>query len=58
MSNATKNMDKVRLQTAAFLLITLPSFGLFFAVASGAATAIWLLLALIAAAMILAAVVS
>jgi hypothetical protein len=56
MSNSTKN--KIRLQAVAFLLVALPSFGLYVAVNSGATIAIWLLLALIAAAMILAAIVS
>lgn len=58
MNNATKNTKKLRLQAAAFLLIAVPSFGLYLAVVSGATIATWLLLALIAAAMILAAAVS
>jgi hypothetical protein len=58
MSNPTKSTQKLRLQAAAFLLVVLPSFGLYLAVASGATLAIWLLFTLIAAAMILAAAVS
>jgi len=54
----TKDLRKLRLQTLAFVLIVLPSFGLYFAVTSGAALATWLLVALIAVAMALAATVS
>jgi hypothetical protein len=61
MTNTPKTSSaetKLRLQATAFLLIVLPSFGLYMAVTSGLALAIWLLFALIAAAMILAAFAS
>lgn len=54
-NNSTNNMSKLQLQTVAFLLIVLPSFGLYFTVSSGITPATWLLMTLIAAAMILAA---
>lgn len=54
----TKDLRKLQLQALAFALIVLPSFGLYLTVTSGAAPATWLLVALIAAAMTLAATVS
>ena len=49
---------KLRLQATAFLLIVLSSLGLYLTVASGLALVTWLLIALIAGAMILAACAS
>lgn len=57
-ANPSRDLRKHRLQALAFLLILLASFGLYIATTSGALPAIWLLFALIAAAMTLAAIVS
>ena len=58
MSNPNRSTRKLRLQAAAFLLIILPSFGLYIAVTSGVTPMIWLQMVFIAAAMILAAAIS
>jgi hypothetical protein len=58
-TNETSSAEiKLRLQATAFLLIVLPSFGLYLAVTSSLTLVAWLLFALIAAAMILAAFAS
>ncbi len=57
MNNADDDLrakTNLRLQAMAFLLIVLPSLGLYLAVASSLSLVIWLLMAIIAAAMILA----
>jgi hypothetical protein len=45
--------DRFRLQTAAFLLITLPPIGLYLAITTGATWATWPLMILLIAGMLL-----
>ncbi|HEY70391.1 MAG TPA: hypothetical protein G4O08_07400 [Anaerolineae bacterium] len=54
VDNHTRTNTKLRRQTMAFLLIILPSLGLYFAMASSCTFAVWILLALILTGMVLA----
>jgi hypothetical protein len=57
-SASSRTRHKLRLQAVAFLLIVLPSLGLYPAAISGITFATWSLMAIIAAAMILATIIS
>jgi hypothetical protein len=54
VDNSAHVDTKLRRQTMAFLLIILPSLGLFFAITSSCTIAVWILLALIVIGMVLA----
>ncbi len=54
VDNTNRADIKLRRQTIAFLLIILPSLGLYFAMTSSCTIAVWILLALIVTGMALA----
>ena len=54
VDNPNRADIKLRRQTIAFLLIILPSLGLYFAMTSSCTIAVWILLAMIVAGMALA----
>jgi hypothetical protein len=54
VDDSTRANTKLRRQTMAFLLIILPSLGLYFAITSSCTIAVWILLALIVSGMVLA----
>ncbi len=54
VDNTNRADTKLRRQTMAFLLIILPSLGLYFAMTSSCTIAVWILLALIVTGMALA----
>ena len=54
VDNTNRADIKLRRQTIAFLLIILPSLGLYFAMTSSCTLAVWVLLALIVTGMALA----